>query len=211
LKEVLKYHFGAQMKALGLSCDPSVWHKKWGINVQAFGTGENAIKYLGRYIMRSVIGDSRILAITATHVTFRYIDRSDRANPSERIMTLSGIEFVRRYLRHVQPAKLRAVRYYGYHHPAAKKNRQRVQLGSAAAPMILATPSEPEPKNEESILRSKTAKDEPRTKNGLPKCPCCQQPMPRILRIFPGWKRRIETQPEQSRAPPIMEKGGLLS
>jgi hypothetical protein len=100
----------------------------------------------------------------------------------------------------VQPAKLRAVRYYGYHHPAAKAKQQRVQQGSAAAPMILATPSEPEPKNEELG-----------TKNGLPKCPCCQQPMPRILRIFPGWKRRIETQPQQNRAPPIMEKEGQLS
>lgn len=69
LKEVLKHHFGQQMKALGLSCDPAVWRKKWSVNVQAFGSGENAIKYLGRYIFRSVISDSRILAITDTHVT----------------------------------------------------------------------------------------------------------------------------------------------
>jgi Putative transposase len=186
----------------GLSCDPSVWQKKWGINVQAFGSGENAIKYLGRYIMRSVIGDSRILAITDTHVTFRYIDRSDRANPRERIMTLSGIEFVRRYLRHVQPAKLRAVRYYGYHHPAARAKRQRVQQGSGQG----------KASNDEGLNPNDEIKNqELETKNGLPKCTCCQQPMPRVMRIFPGWKRRIETQPPQSRAPPIMEKGGLLS
>ena len=197
LKEVLKHHFGAQMKALGLTCDPSVWQKKWGVNVQAFGSGVNAVKYLGRYIMRSVISDSRILAISDTHVTFRYIDRSDRNNPRTRTLTLSGIEFTRRYLRHVQPAKLRAVRYCGYHHPAAKAKRQRVQHGSGAAPMILAAPSESEPKN-----------DEPGTKNSLPKCPCCQQPMPRVMRIFPGWKRRIDTAPQQSRAPPSQVKGG---
>ena len=202
LKAVLKHHFGAQMKALGLSCDPSVWHKKWGVNVQAFGTGENAIKYLGRYIMRSVIGDSRILSITDTHVTFRYIDRSDRANPRERIMTLSGIEFVRRYLRHVQPAKLRAVRYYGYHHPAAKAKRQQVRQGSGLG----------KASNDEGLNPNDEPKNEAQgTKNGLPKCPCCQQPMPRILRIFPGWKRRIETQPQQSRAPPSVVTGGLLS
>lgn len=195
LKKVLRHHFGQQMKALGLNCDPSVWRKKWGINVQAFGSGENAIKYLGRYIYRSVIGDSRILSITDTHVTFRYLDRSNRAKPVERTLTVSGIEFVKRYLRHVQPAKLRAVRYYGYHHPAAKKTRQRVQQGSGQTPATQAT-------NREAA----TENQEPGTKNGLPKCPCCQQPMIIIARIQPGWKRGALWQPEQSRAPPG-EKG----
>ncbi len=211
LKEVLKYHFGQQIKALGLSCDPSVWRKKWGVNVQAFGSGENAVKYLGRYIMRSVIGDSRILSITDTHVTFRYIDRSDRANPRERIMTISGIEFVRRHLRHVQPAKLRAVRYYGYHHPAAKKNRQRVQQSSRAAPMIIppiTPPSDP------AALETQNAEPLPAKQEHL--CPCCQQPMKRIARIEPAWKSGLLwLLPMQSRAPPsvplqITRGGGSL-
>ena len=191
LKEVLKHHFGAQMKALGLSCDPSVWRKKWGVNVQSFGSGENAVKYLGRYIMRSVIGDSRILSITDTHVTFRHIDRSDRNHPRTRTLTLSGEEFTRRYLRHVQPAKLRAVRYCGYHHPAAKAKRQRVQKGSGKAG-----------NDEARMTNDETRNSEPIVEKSLPKCPCCQQPMPRIARIFHGWQRRIITQPKQSRAPP---------
>ena len=49
---------------------------------------------------------------------------------------------------------------------------------------------------------------EPIVEKSLPKCPCCQQPMPRIARIFPGWQRRIITQPQQSRAPPSEVKGG---
>jgi hypothetical protein len=196
LKKVLRHHFGAQIKDLGLNCDPAVWRKKWGINVQAFGSGENAIKYLGRYIYRSVIGDSRILSITDTHVTFRYKDRA--AGNTTRKLTLSGIEFVKRYLRHVQPAKLRAVRYYGYHHPAAKKKRQRVQQGSGAVPVITApnTSSEPETQNQEQ-----------RTKNAQPKCPCCQQPMGIIAHILPGWKRGALWQPMQSRAPPNQPQG----
>jgi hypothetical protein len=198
LKKALRHHFGAQMQALGLTCDPAVWRKKWGINVQPFGNGENAIKYLGRYIYRSVISDSRILAISDTHVTFRYLDRSDRAKPVERILTLSGIEFVRRYLRHVQPAKLRAVRYYGYHHPAAKKTRQRVQQSSAAAPVISAPNTSGE---------AATENQEQRTKNAQPKCPCCQQSMVLIARILPGWKRGALWQPVQSRAPPDPPKG----
>jgi len=201
LKKVFRHHFGAQMQALGLSCDPSVWRKSWGINVQPFGTGENAIKYLGRYIFRSVIGDSRIQAISDTHVTFRYKDRTERHKPRERTLTLSGIEFVKRYLRHVQPAKLRAVRYYGYHHPAAKKTRQRVQQGSG--PTSTAVPTA-----DNTTTTTTAGNPEPATQNRLPKCPCCQQPMPLIARILPAWKRGALWQPvAQSRAPPG-KKGG---
>lgn len=199
LKKVFRHHFGEQMKALGIQCDPAVWRKKWSVNVQPFGSGENAVKYLGRYIFRSVISDSRILSISDTHVTFRYMDRTDRAKPVERQLTLSGIEFVRRHLRHVQPAKLRAVRYYGYHHPAAKKTRQRVQQGSAAAPKITTTDILRDPEEENQ---------EPQTKNKEPKCPCCQQPMVMIARIMPAWKRGALWQPVQSRAPPSEMKGG---
>jgi hypothetical protein len=193
LKKVLRHHFGAQIKALGLNCDPAVWRKKWGINVQAFGSGENAVKYLGRYIFRSVIGDSRILSITDTHVTFRYKDRA--AGNTTRKLTLSGIEFVKRYLRHVQPAKLRAVRYYGYHHPAAKKKRQRVQAAGGSNAEARMTNVEATPENQEQ-----------RSKNAQPQCPCCQQPMIIIARILPGWKRGAQWVPMQSRAPPS-EKG----
>jgi len=194
LKKALRHHFGAQIKALGLSWDPAVWRKKWGVNVQPFGSGENAIKYLGRYIFRSVISDSRILAITDTHVTFHYKDRA--AGNTTRQLTLSGIEFVRRHLRHVQPAKLRAVRYYGYHHPAAKKTRQRVQAAGGSNDEARMTNDEATPENQEQ-----------RTKNGLPKCLCCQQPMILIARILPGWKRGVLWQPVQSRAPPGEMKG----
>lgn len=217
LKEGLKHHFGAQMQALGLECDPSVWRKKWDINVQAFGTGVNAIKYLGRYIYRSVIGDSRILAISHTHVTFRYLDRSDRAKPVERILTLSGVEFVRRYLRHVQPAKLRAVRYYGYHHPAAKKTRQRVQQSSGQTNQAegrgqienegwkVEDRAEPIEDREESQTPEPSAAQAFQPSHRL--CPCCRQPMVLIARILPGWKRGALWQPVQNRAPPGVPKG----
>jgi F0F1-type ATP synthase alpha subunit len=56
------------MDEAGWQCDPAVWTKKWGINIQAFGDGANAIKYLAPYVSRSVMGDGRIVSITDTHV-----------------------------------------------------------------------------------------------------------------------------------------------
>jgi hypothetical protein len=92
--------------------DPAVWSKDWGVHLQPFGSGENIIKYLGRYVCRTAIGDSRILSVTDTHVSFRWKDRANNGAP--RIETIPGGEFVKRYLRHVLPRGLRAVRYYGF-------------------------------------------------------------------------------------------------
>lgn len=87
------------------------------------------------------------------------------------------------------------------------KTRQRAQAALGGNDEVRMPDAEDGTQNEESILRSKTAKDEPRTRNGLPKCPCCQQPMIRIARIQPGWKSGALWQPVQSRAPPVEMKG----
>ncbi|HAV64798.1 MAG TPA: hypothetical protein DCY13_20825, partial [Verrucomicrobiales bacterium] len=52
------------------------------------------------YVARTALSDARLLKVTATHVTFRW---RDRAHDRSRKLTLPGVEFVRRYLRHVLP------------------------------------------------------------------------------------------------------------
>lgn len=98
------------------------------MHIQPAGSGAAAVKYLGTYVARTAITDTRLLAVSEHSVTFRWKDRSNH-NRTE-VLTLSGIEFVRRYLRHVLPAGLRSVRYYGFCHPTAKASRLRVQLHS---------------------------------------------------------------------------------
>ena len=110
--------------------DPQVWIKDWGVHIQAAGSGISALKYLGRYVARTAIGDSRILHIGENSVTFRWKDRSDHNRTRQ--LSLSGEEFVRRYLRHVLPRGLRSIRYYGFCHPAAKASRIRVQFHAGA-------------------------------------------------------------------------------
>lgn len=169
LKAAYRARFRELMGEVGWQSDPAVWRKAWAVNVQAFGSGENAIKYLGAYVGRSVIGDRRIVAITETHITFKWKDRS--RGGAERVSTIEGIEFIKRYLRHVLPKGLHSVRYHGFHHPTAKKTLHKMQLYSGQSPV-------PATKNRE-----------PSTKNNLPKCPCCQQPMERIASIPPERSR----------------------
>ena len=88
----------SELKALGWEVDPQVWTKKWGINLQAFGDGASVIKYLGAYVCRTAIGNSRIISINEKDdtVTFLWKDRSDKKQVQMRLMTLSGNEFVER-------------------------------------------------------------------------------------------------------------------
>jgi hypothetical protein len=109
------------------ACPPEVWEKDWRVNIQAFGNGENAVKYLGAYVRKTAIGNSRIKSInTDTNtVTFTYLDRADGGARKEE--TLPGVEFVSRYLQHVFPAKFHRLRYYGYLHSRKRASLLRLQ------------------------------------------------------------------------------------
>lgn len=152
--------------------DPAVWHKDWGVHLQPFGSGENIIKYLGRYVCRTAIGDSRITSITDTHVSFRWKDRAH--GDAVRTETIEGDEFVKRYLRHVLPRGLRAVRYYGFCHPAAKVKRERIAFHTDRPLIVGEAPLAPEKPAHERA------------------CPCCGGPMMKLLRLLPAYRNTAD-------------------
>jgi hypothetical protein len=131
LQNAFRQHLYRLLKENNWPVDPKVWRKDWGVHIQPAGSGAATLKYLGRYVARTAINDARILAITETSVTFRWKDRAN-GNRHE-TLTLPGVEFVRRYLRHVLPQGMRSIRYYGFCHPKAKASRMRVQLHSGRA------------------------------------------------------------------------------
>ena len=148
--------------------DPAVWQKDWGINIQPFGSGENIIKYLGRYVCRTAISDSRIISVSDTHVSFRWKDRAN--GNAQQIDTIPGAEFVKRYLRHVLPRGLRAVRYFGFCHPAAKLKHERIAFHTGRPLFIGAA----------AIVIKKPAH--------VVTCSCCGEPMKKLLRLLPAWR-----------------------
>lgn len=131
LRAAFRQHMRRLLDQHGWQVDPEVWTLDWGVQIQPVGSGEPAVKYLGAYVARTAISDSRIVSVDDTTVTFRWKDREDH----DRIKTLPlpGREFVARYLRHVLPTRLRSIRYYGFCHPAAKANRLRLQLHTGIA------------------------------------------------------------------------------
>ena len=169
LGRAFRSRFGEQLRKSGREVDPDVWTKDWGVHIQPTGTGESAVKYLGTYVCRTAIANSRILSVNDKTVTFRWKDRS--RGSAQRISTVSGKEFIARYLRHVLPRGMKAVRYYGFCHPAAKKTRERVRFLAGGQITIgpVATPAPEE--------------------TGIPHCPCCQLPMRKVCALPRAWSR----------------------
>ena len=163
--------------------DEGVWEKDWGVHLQPFGTGESAIKYLGAYVCRGPIGDSRIVGINGDSVTFRWKDRAKGG--AARVETVSGVEFVTRYLRHVLPKGMRAVRQYGFCHPAAKRKREKIAF-LTGRPLLIGALSLPPPKPERP----------PKT------CPCCGGPLLLVRKIEAPWECARERKRARARARP---------
>lgn len=158
--------------------DPAVWQKDWGVDLKPFGSGENIIKYLGAYVCRTAIGNSRIISVSDTHVSFRWKDRAH--GDAQRVETLEGPEFIKRYLRHVLPRGLRAVRYFGFCHPASKIKHERIAFHTGRP------------------LHIGPAKVAPEKPPHVVACPCCGEPMKKLLQLLPAWR--------PSRAPPPLHR-----
>ena len=76
-----------------------------------FGKPETTLNYLSRYTHRTAFSDQRLIAINKDKVSFAYKDYKKEGE--KRVMTLSAIEFIRRFLMHVLPKGFTRIRHYG--------------------------------------------------------------------------------------------------
>lgn len=100
--------------------------KNWEVFIQPplYGV-EKLIEYLGRYIFRIAISNHRILSVKGSQVTFKYFDNRDKGKPKQ--MTLSAMEFIRRFLSHVLPARFVRIRHFGLHHGSCRAKLQQAR------------------------------------------------------------------------------------
>lgn len=90
----------------------TLYEKDWVPYIkETFNGNGNAIDYLGRYTHKIAISNSRIKEVTESAVTFFAKDyRTGKRNE----ITLSHLEFMRRFLMHVLPTGFQKIRYYGF-------------------------------------------------------------------------------------------------
>jgi len=103
----------------------SIWHKDWVVYCKPAVQGvDKVLNYLGRYVHRVAIANSRIISIDDGKVTFRYKDSKSHRTKT---MTLKAEEFIRRFLQHVLPAGFHKIRYYGLWSPANRKHLHKMK------------------------------------------------------------------------------------
>ncbi len=78
----------------------------------AFGGPAAVLRYLGRYTHRVAISNHRLLAFDGERVTFRWKDYAH--DGQRRTMTLTALEFLRRFVQHVLPRSFVRIRQFGY-------------------------------------------------------------------------------------------------
>lgn len=104
---------------------PKVWDKEWTVDVRAVGNGRGSLKYLAGYVYRTAISNNNILYCQDGKVTFRYKDNKTK---KYKIISLSTMEFIRRYLQHTLPRGFQKIRYYGLLHPKRKQTLYSIQI-----------------------------------------------------------------------------------
>ncbi len=72
----------------------------------------SVIEYLGRYTHKTAITKHRIVSVTEHSVTFNYKDYTD--NSRQKKMSLSTVEFLRRFELHFLPRGFVKIRHYGF-------------------------------------------------------------------------------------------------
>lgn len=126
-----------------------------------FAGPAQVLAYLARYTHRVAIGNSRLLDLDDTHVSFRWKDYRQHGRQKSKIMRLTVGEFMRRFLLHVLPDGFHRIRHYGLFangHRAKKLALCRDLLGAEAVPTNMDDCA-----SDEDV---KAAKD-------TPACPCC--------------------------------------
>lgn len=118
-----------------------LYRKKWvAYAKRPFAGPEQVFRYLGLYTHRVGISNHRLLSHEDGKVTF--------ATKQGGTATVTGVEFIRRFLQHVLPKGFRKIRHYGLHAPSnvntkLEKARQLLEAEScspaSASPEIPAT------------------------------------------------------------------------
>jgi putative transposase len=152
---------------------PSTWMTPWVVHAQPAGRGQRVLDYLGRYVFRIAIANSRLDEVADDDVTFRYQD--NRTHETRRV-ALTGVAFLERFLQHVLPRGCAKVRYYGLWSAAHRADRTRARALLAAL-IVIAAPQAPAPARAASL-------------DDLPRYPHCRVGTLIVIAVLrPWWSR----------------------
>lgn len=124
--------FGSLVKKL--------YRKNWNLHAkQPFAGPEHVFAYLSRYTHKVAISNHRLVRMIDGSVTF--LARDNHRSDEKRSVTVTGEEFIRRFLLHVLPPRFVKIRHYGL----MASSNARTKLEVARRLLQRAQPLESEP------------------------------------------------------------------
>lgn len=117
----------AALRAAGLTL-PADLPPQWVVDCKAVGDGQQALKYLGRYLYRGVISERDILRCKDGQITYRWRDAKSGKSATR---TVPAEDFLWLLLQHVLPKGLQRARNFGVLHHNARRTLALLQLTQA--------------------------------------------------------------------------------
>ena len=155
----------------------TLFAKRWVVSVRdPVKRPEHVLEYLARYTHRVAIANTRIKALNDDMVTFSAKNR--KKNRTESI-TITAIEFIRRFLLHSLPKGFVKIRHYGF---LANRNRM-ANLKLICKLLKLPTQPAKSQASLEQMMRQLTGTD-------ITACPCCKQGKMKLLVEIPMYRAR---------------------
>jgi len=137
-----------------------LYAKNWVVSVRdPVKRPEHVLEYLARYTHRVAIANSRIKKLENGMVTFTFKNRKKERTET---ITITAVEFIRRFLLHSLPKGFVRIRHYGF-----MANRHRNEnLNSIRQLIGVSSPDEKEAATLEEMMLQLTGTD-------ITVCPCC--------------------------------------
>jgi hypothetical protein len=110
-----------------------VWKRHWNVDSRAAGSGQNALRYLSRYVFKTATSNRKVQHLADGRVRWNYRDSQTGRHTS---IKLQPLEFMARFLQHVLPPAYARVRTFGWLHPAAKIRANRVRALLRQQPLL---------------------------------------------------------------------------
>ena len=104
--------------------DPTVWTRSWTVHIQQIGRGQEATRYLSRYVYCVALTNARLDRFEHDRVTFRY---THARTQETRRLTLPVDTFLTRFLQHVLPRGFMKIRWYGLLSPTGRADLEQAR------------------------------------------------------------------------------------
>jgi len=149
-----------------------VWKRHWNVDSRPAGSGENALRYLSRYVFKTATSNRQLQRLPDGQVRWPYQDSQTARQTS---IALQPLDWMSRFLQHILPSGLARVRTFGWLHPAAKVRGNRVRALLRQKPLL--SPAEQQAWDPLGDFDPDPPQAPQLKVCSVPLCPRCQQPM----------------------------------